>query len=80
MGVNRNRIKSFLAIPIHIFMNKLLHIRLKNDTIYELEFLKFASVAELVDAVDSKSTGGNSMPVRLRPLVPLIKFNRDIPF
>ena len=29
----------------------------------------------MVDAVDSKSTGGNPVPVQVRPLVPLLKIN-----
>ena len=33
----------------------------------------YASVAKLVDAVDSKSTGLTPVPVRVRPLVPRIQ-------
>ncbi len=36
-----------------------------------------ASVAELVDALDSKSSGSDTVPVRVRPEAPLIENNRS---
>tara|TARA_E500000305_G_scaffold86486_1_gene72732 strand:+ start:2376 stop:2591 length:216 start_codon:yes stop_codon:yes gene_type:complete len=39
----------------------------------EKRSLQRASVAELVDATDSKSVSGDRVPVRVRPEVPFIK-------
>ncbi len=38
---------------------------------------RVAGVAELVDAVDSKSTARKGLPVRVRPPVPLNPVNTD---
>ena len=37
--------------------------------------LVLASVAELVDALDSKSSGSDTVPVRVRPEAPYMLFN-----
>ena len=42
---------------------------------YNLRTLNLAGVAELVDALDSKSCGGDPVPVRFRPSVPNSAFN-----
>ena len=39
--------------------------------------LHYARVAKLVDAADSKSAGGNTVPVQVRPLVPSLLYEAD---
>lgn len=36
-----------------------------------------AAVAELADALDSKSSGVKTVPVRLRPAAPIIYYNKN---
>jgi hypothetical protein len=44
---------------------------------FMIQWFLNAGVAELVDAVDSKSTGSNTVRVRLSPSAPFFRQHRD---
>ena len=46
-----------------------------NYSLFSLEYAPHAGVVELVDTSDSKSDASNSVPVQVRPPVP-INYNR----